>query len=422
MRTLKKSILFCLYSHNVWGGIENWLHEILAAHREAGWDVTLAAARGKRFNDPQRFARAFGEVVTFDGRTGTTEGRIGAIQALVEQVRPSIVVPIGIGHALPAVGRAKVAGVDTRLVLPLHAINAELLADAQAFAGIVDLIAGVNPLQTKYLSRSYDPRRLVVVPNGTRPAIAPRTGSDTLRLLFAGRVDQASKRVFDTIALAEELRKRAIPFHYTIAGDGPSLAELKSRADFEFLGYVEPDRLFKDVFPRADVVTVFSAIGEAFVLVAVEGMINGCVPVVSDWPGIRSAGYMRTGFIFPPGDVAKAADAIEKLWRDTTLLAQMSNASIEVAKEFSWTRTRRAWLAAMDDLLTRAPVIGEFPMQSRIRSGRLDRLPFAETLRRLFRRFPDFENGWGEWPGTLSAAPNGREIIAELTRLDREVS
>jgi hypothetical protein len=94
------SILFCTYSHNVWGGIETWLHEMLAAHREAGWTTTLAVARGRRFNDPGRFARAFGDiVVSFDGRTGTAKGRITAVQRLIEKVNPSIVVPIGVGHA-----------------------------------------------------------------------------------------------------------------------------------------------------------------------------------------------------------------------------------------------------------------------------------------------------------------------------------
>jgi glycosyltransferase involved in cell wall biosynthesis len=321
-------------------------------------------------------------------------------------------VPIGVGHALPAIGRAKLAGVDTRLAFPLHAINAQLLGDAEEFAGIIDLIVGVNALQTKSLSRAYPPERLVVVPNGTRPAIAPRKNHEGLRLLFVGRIDEHSKRVFDTVSLAEELRKRGIPFHYTIAGDGPSLAELQQQApDFEYLGYVTPDDLFTDVYPRADIVTVFSATGEAFVLVAIEGMINGCVPVVSEWPGIHDAGYMRTGFIFPPGDITKAAAAVERLWRDPALLAKMSSESIDIASEFTWSRTRRLWLEAMDALLTRKPILGSFPMQHRVRSGRLDRFPFGEQLRRLFRRYPDFADGWGEWPGTLSGVRDDREGV-----------
>jgi len=419
---LPKSILFCLYSHNVWGGIENWLHEILAAHSEAGWDVTLAAARGKRFNDPERFARTFGEVIPFDGRTGTAEGRITAVQRVIEKIRPSIVVPVGVGHALPAIGRAKARGVDTRLAFPLHAINAQLLTDAEEFAAIVDLIVGVNALQTKYLSRFYPPGRLVIVPNGTHPAVAAHSmAQGALRLLFAGRIDQHSKRVFDAVALAAELRRREIPFHYTIAGDGPSLPELKRQApDFDYLGYVTPERLFSDIYPNADVVTVFSAIGEAFVLVAIEGMINGCVPVVSEWPGIHGAGYMKTGFVFPPGNIAKAADAIERLWRDSSLLAKMSRESMEIANEFTWSRTRRLWLEAMDALLTRKPVIGPFPMRTRVTAGRLDRLPMAEEIRRLLRRYPDFSDGWGEWPGTLSGVAGEQQVIAELTRLDRE--
>ena len=59
----------------------------------------------------------------------------------------------------------------------------------------------------------------------------------------------------------------------------------------------------------------------------------------------------------------------------------------------------------------------------RTRSGRLDRLPWglAEHLRRTLRRYPDFDDGWGEWPGTLSGVSPEQEqaTLAELYRLDR---
>lgn len=436
--TAPKSILVCCFSHNVWGGIETWLREILSAHREAGWDVTLALARGKRFNDPKRFLKIFGEssALELDGRIATQEGRIVAVQRAVQRVAPSIVLPLGLGHALPAIGRAKLAGTRCRLVHALHAINAPLLRDAEAFAPVTDLIVGVNPLQIEYLRRTCPDERLAVVPNGTRipdAARVPRIAGRPLRLVFAGRIDQDAKRVLDIVELSLELRRRGVEFHYTVAGDGPSLGVLRAAIAenglddrIETPGYVDPMRLYDEIYPASDIVTVFSEVGESFVLVAIDAMIHGCVLVTSEWPGVHSAGYLRepeTGFAFPPGAIQRAADSIERLFRDRGQLESMSRNAAGAARRFTWARTRTLWLAAMERLLEREPVVDDsFPSSHKSGSGRLDRLPggIADRLRHLLRRFPDFADGWGEWPGTLSAVTPDEEraLRAELRQLD----
>lgn len=429
--TPERSILVCSFSHNVWGGIETWMREILAAHREAGWRVTLALARGKRFNEPRRFMHAFGEssATEMDGRTGTTEGRIAAVQRVVEDVRPSIVMPIGLAHALPAIGRAKLRGVRCRLVFPLHAINAPLLHDAVAFAPVVDLVAGVNALQTRYLRRAYPDQRLAVIPNGTRLAAAARAPrSGPLRLVFAGRIEHDVKRVLDIVTLSVELRRRGIAFHYKVAGDGPSLDALREAVAHhglgdmvELLGFVDPARLH-ELYIESDIVTLFSS-GEAGPLVPIDAMISGCVLVTSEWPGVHSVGYVREGenaITFPCGDLQRAAGAIESA-RDR--FDEMSGKAIEIARMFTWQRTRISWIDAMNRLLDREPVVSDdFPLSRKSASGRLDRLPggIADRVRHLLHRHPDFESGWGEWPGTLShvSPDEERAMFAELRRLD----
>jgi glycosyltransferase involved in cell wall biosynthesis len=431
-------------SHNVWGGIESWLHEMVSAHREAGWSTTLAISRGKRFNDPERFREHFGDpsAIEIDGRTGTHEGRIAAVQAVVRRVRPSIVVvPMALGHVLPAVGRSKGGGIATRLVAVLQATNANLLVDAQAFAGIIDLVVAVNPIQTAFLRGCFEPDRLAVIPNGANPAQIPRLRrrpDQPIRLLLVARLHQGSKRIFDAVAMAAELRRREVPFRYTIAGDGPDAAELRKRVadqglsrDFEMPGYVHPLRLQAEFFPNADILTLFSPAGEGLPLVTVEGMTNGCVPVMSEWTGVWCAGNVRvpeTALVFPVGDTVRAADHVEELWRNAPELERMSNAGVEAARELTWTRIRQRWIETMDHLRSREPVaLGggvPFPLDHRTRSGRLDLFPWGlgEGIRRLFRRYPDFEDGWGEWPGTISGVSPKREgeIMAELMRIDRQ--
>jgi hypothetical protein len=48
-------------------------------------------------------------------------------------------------------------------------------------------------------------------------------------------------------------------------------------------------------------------------------------------------------------------------------------------------------------------------------------MQLGERLRRSLKRYPDFSDGWGEWPGTLSnVSPQQEEaMLSELTRLDR---
>jgi hypothetical protein len=68
----------------------------------------------------------------------------------------------------------------------------------------------------------------------------------------------------------------------------------------------------------------------------------------------------------------------------------------------------------------------EYPLgRSAVPAGRLDRfLPPGATdgLRRIMRRFPRFDDGWGEWPGALSAlsAAESADLLTTLRRLDQE--
>jgi hypothetical protein len=57
--------------------------------------------------------------------------------------------------------------------------------------------------------------------------------------------------------------------------------------------------------------------------------------------------------------------------------------------------------------------------------SRLERLGLspvlADWLRRCVGRRPRFADGWGEWPGTVSAPDDATRtaMLAELSRLDR---
>src|SRR5579862_9233070 len=103
-----RRVLFCIYSHNIWGGIESWLTGLARFLDAHGWHVLVGLARGTRFNNPEAFRATNPLVATveFDGRTGTPEGRTRAIVRVLRNFRPNILIPVGMSDAFFAAARA----------------------------------------------------------------------------------------------------------------------------------------------------------------------------------------------------------------------------------------------------------------------------------------------------------------------------
>jgi len=435
-------ILFATYSYNVQGGIEVWLDTLTRFLSANGWDVTTALARGSRFNIPERYRAQWPEhrYVELDGLTGTNEGRIRAVTRAVEDERPDIVVAVTLGHALAAVGRMKGRGFPVRLVMPVHATNTQVLEEAMAFAPVLDRCVGVNALHVEALiHHGFSRERTATVVNGATPprAVAPRVREpgSTLRILFAGRVHDETKRVFDLPEISRELQRRGVPFTFTVAGDGPDLPQLRDRLDAGFLGWVDQDRLRNEVLPQHDVLLVTSPpLGEAGPpLVALEAMSAGTVPVTSEFVGVHAPGSIRDGetaLLFDCGNASQAAERLEALYRDDALWKRLSDASRARAAAFTLDESLRKWDAVLrsvgDDAPLRPAIDVAFPLSERDReSGRLEKVGLPpvtiDAFRRLARRFPQFDDAWGEWPGTLAPASD-RFTIDELAALDRHLA
>src|SRR5262249_28450881 len=89
-------------------------------------------------------------------------------------------------------------------------------------------------------------------------------------------------------------------------------------------------------YDRSDVIVLPSVTkAEAFGLVVLEGMAAGCVPVVSDLPGVRDL-VSRAGVIVPPRNMARLRAALLGLARDGTRLDYLSRAARHRAQRLSW--------------------------------------------------------------------------------------
>jgi glycosyltransferase involved in cell wall biosynthesis len=177
------------------------------------------------------------------------------------------------------------------------------------------------------------------LPYGIPLSAASRTpAAGALRLLYAGRIENRQKGVFDLPEIDRRLAGDAVRVQWTIAGGGPDEAELRRRWSFNrsvrWLGAVAPSAI-DSVYASHDVLVLPTRF-EGFPVALLEAMSAGAVPVVSDIPsGVPEVVSDAAGLRRPVGDVRSFAAAIAALDSDRSRLARMSAAAREaVATRF----------------------------------------------------------------------------------------
>lgn len=296
---------------------------------------------------------------------------------------------------------------DRRLlrVMIVHNITLGTYAAAAAVRDHVHAAVAVSPRIASDLVRrhGFDPGRLRVVFNAVDTAGPARlrlgvARPGPLRLLFLGRIENASKGVFLLPRLMAALADR--PVELAIAGSGPDEAELRSRCArlgdrVRFLGAVPQDRV-----PALTVehdVLLFPSYFEGFGLTLVEAMAGGCVPVAARLAGVtdRIVSDGETGLLHPVGDAAAAAAAVRRLEADRTLLDRLAVAAREdVVRRFSVDAMAVGYADLLADLRRSPPAIApplpasRWSVPRQLRPGLRTYLPApVKTLaRRLIER------------------------------------
>jgi glycosyltransferase involved in cell wall biosynthesis len=192
----------------------------------------------------------------------------------------------------------------------------------------------------------------IIHPDAVRP----------LRILYLGRLVQEQKRVRLFPKILRSLCASGIPFHWTIAGDGPEMAFLKASMktsspgqQVTFLGPVAYANV-PGVLRRHDVFLLASDY-EGLPLSLLEAMGHGLVPVVSNLTsGIPEVVDETNGRLVPVDDVAGYARAIVHLHTHRAELAAKSAAARQrVQSEFSVTAMTDRWLAIIPPATLPAP-------------------------------------------------------------------
>jgi glycosyltransferase involved in cell wall biosynthesis len=177
--------------------------------------------------------------------------------------------------------------------------------------------------------------RIQVIPYGVEVAehLPEASGKPEaeLRLVYAGRLVQAQKRVLDLPPILRALLDRRVPVHLTVLGTGSeqevfqrACTDLKVSEHVTFLGTLS-NRQSCEVMAQHDVFVLTSEF-EGLPLSLLESMGQGCVPVVTDIssgiPEVIHEGV--NGYRVAVGDTQKFADRLELLYRNPELRRTMA--------------------------------------------------------------------------------------------------
>ena len=293
-------------------------------------------------------------VTCLDERRLIFEDRIASALALLRSFRTTVVLAT-LGTASFEVLRYVPAGVLR--VGVAQSDDPQLYPGVACYAAHLDLVAVVS--RAMQLKMRAQPA-LAQIPVHCLPygVPMPEPGQSQrldvarpLRILYLGRLIQEQKRVRLFPQILRSLCASGIPFHWTIAGDGPEMSFLKASMTtaspgqiVTFLGSVAYTGV--PALLREQDVFLLASDYEGLPLSLLEAMGRGVVPVVSDLPsGIPEVVDQTNGLLVPVNDVAGYASAIIHLHghRDE-LAAKSAAAHLRVQQRFSVTAMTDRWL------------------------------------------------------------------------------
>jgi glycosyltransferase involved in cell wall biosynthesis len=265
------------------------------------------------------------------------------------------------------------------------------------YAPCMDLAAMVSKTMAKTVEAMPEFARVPVVylplgvPMSSEGKMAQTGPQRPLQILYLGRLAREQKRVHLFPQILELLKASGIPFHWTIAGDGPDRAALEQtmkdappEQTISFAGHVRYAGV-PELLKQHDLYLLASEF-EGLPLSLLEAMGAGLVPVVSQLPsGIPEVVDAGNGMLVPPDDVAGYAQAIIHLHEHRDELAAKSAAArARVQMEFSVEAMTDRWLAAFPKTF---PATSEWPSQWNIKAPLPARHPiyFSAPIRMLRR-------------------------------------
>jgi phosphatidyl-myo-inositol alpha-mannosyltransferase len=342
--------LACPYAWDDPGGVQVHVRELGIHLLERGHEVVaLSPVRGTAM-EPWVLAVGRPVDVRYNASVAPIDPRpwsVHRVRAALRSFRPDVV------HAheplAPSTGMWATLAADVPVVGTFHAgPDRSLLYDLAA--PVLQRVARRLAIRVAVSRRAEEVARsriggaYEVVPNGlqTEPfrTAAPADLGVGRKLLFVGRLHP--RKGFPTAVAAFDLVASERPdVRLVVAGDGEqrdavSLLRPEQRERVTMLGTVAHEQL-PAIHAACDLYLGSSAGGESFGYVLLEAMAAGLPVVASDIPGYREVVDDGVeGFLVPPGDPDRLAEAALRVLGDPELAARLGDAGRRRAAQFDW--------------------------------------------------------------------------------------
>jgi len=184
-----------------------------------------------------------------------------------------------------------------------------------------------------------------------------------IKLVYAGRIVQYQKRVFDLLDLATRLEYADVDFQFRIIGSGIDKEPFYARAEqlpervrrrISLEAAVPPSQM-SEVWRTSDINILVSDF-EGTSISMLESMAEGCVPVMTHVSGTSAVIHPgENGHLVPVGDLDQMAHAIKNLYLDRNqLISQGEKAHQTVKAKYSY-GDYVAWFSEMVDDVWQEP-------------------------------------------------------------------
>ena len=227
-----------------------------------------------------------------------------------------------------------------RLAMPLWrrilAGAAVVTSPSQYLAGLVRSSVGV-PVR--------------VIPNGFTPTGRGGTAKRKVVLVVARLFPRKGVQHF-----LEAIRDLDTDWEFVVAGDGPSMPELRAQAarirpSVRFVGFVGRDVL-AGLYAQASIL-VFPSIKENCPMVLLEAMEAGCAVLTTEADGCAEV-VADAGVTVPTAAPKALRHALESLMADEGRRNSLGRSGRERASLFGWPRVTELYLHALSDALSPA--------------------------------------------------------------------
>lgn len=438
LATKRPRVLFLNPGLYALGGMQAWLAELMPGLEEEGLEVFLGVADG-RWQQATGYLAAFPwpRAVRVRNGTGTRLGARKAVVRALRRLRPELLVVAHLVSALEAVAWMRARGEPApKLVVSFHALSAGFLEDLGRFRSVVDAVILPTRLlvEAARLRSGLPSNRILHGPYAVQVPGAPpelRGEPGRLRVLYAHRLENDQKRVFDLVGIVQALERLGVGFELEVVGSGPDEEELRQRLEalelrsgsIRLAGGVLPAQLLGEKL-LPDRTLLVTSQWENGPMVVFQAMARG-VPVVSSrYLSSGLEGILRheeTALLFDIGDCEGAAKQLARARLPELRRRLRGTAWTVVFERLERSRVAGHWASMLRQVLAWKPQGRPDPPPAPPPRGRLDRwlgVGAAEWLR-CWLRWPARVGGPGdEWPHTLGGGISDEDYLSWLFQLE----